>query len=356
MVKYFSSLNYSLANEDTSLEFNLVRYFKSENILSVCGSGSRALPLLHPAAKSLKIVDLVKVQLELGQLRYELVKNLSCHDYKKFFGYPPYRIEDNSDWRKQLINTLNISDELKKGFESHDWNSLLYVGKWESTFVFFSKMVRFLLRSHAQEMFRAKDLQGQRDYFKNAFPWKRWNLLVKLIGNKAMFNALLYKGDFVVKNVPESYFEYYDKAFKHLFNHDLITRSFFMQLLVMGKLVFPEGNLQEVQEECYEDIKTSQASLEFIQSDLISSIKNCQNLDFISLSDVPSYFKANVEKDFLQDIKSHLNIGGIVVMRSYLRVPQADRSGYKDLSEQFKALIDSEKVQMYKIEILQRIN
>ncbi len=354
MVKYFSSLNYSLANEDTRLEFELVRYFKSKNILSVCGSGSRALPLLHPDAQSLKVVDLVQIQLDLGRLRFELMKRLSLEDYKKFFGYAPFQVTDHCEWRKKILEESDISPELLDGFKSNEWSSLLYEGKWEKTFVFFSKIVRSVLGGHSHKMFLVTDLAQQREYFKKSFPWRRWNLLVKLIGNKALFNALLYKGDFVKKNVSDSYYEYYQKAFKHLFYHDLTVNSFFLQLLVRGRVLDSKGNLQEVNDTCFQDIKDSQAEVRFIQSDLLSAIKSCQNLDFISLSDVPSYFQGKIEREFLQDIKPHLKEGGIVVLRSYLRIPDVDRMGFIDLTKDFKSLIDSEKVQMYRIEILQK--
>jgi S-adenosylmethionine-diacylglycerol 3-amino-3-carboxypropyl transferase len=47
--KYFTGLNYTLGNEDTSVEIGLVAKFKPKSIFSVCGSGGRALPLCGEA-------------------------------------------------------------------------------------------------------------------------------------------------------------------------------------------------------------------------------------------------------------------------------------------------------------------
>jgi S-adenosylmethionine-diacylglycerol 3-amino-3-carboxypropyl transferase len=356
MVKYFSSLNYTLANEDSSLEYELVRYFQSQNILSVCGSGSRALPLLHTKAQSLKVVDLVAGQLHLAQLRWHLIKEVRHEDYLKFFGYPPYRTQDHTTWRKELLLKSPVSSELLQEFESKNWQSLLYQGKWEQTFAFFSRLVKKVLGEHSERLFSFQDLKEQQAYLDSDFPWWRWNLLVRLIGNKAFFNALLYKGDFVKKNVPDSYYDYYQRAFRHLFTHDLARRSFFLQLCVLGQIHHAEGNLIEAQAACFQEMKESSAQVEFIQSDLISAIAQCQDLDFISLSDVPSYFQGEMERDFLQIIRPHLKIGGVAVLRSYLRVPQADRSGFKDVACDFGELLSAEKVQMYKIEILKRVS
>ena len=43
-----------------------------------------------------------------------------------------------------------------------------------------------------------------------------------IIGNKKMFNVLLYKGDFVKKNSEKSYFRYYKDAYDHIFENHLL--------------------------------------------------------------------------------------------------------------------------------------
>jgi S-adenosylmethionine-diacylglycerol 3-amino-3-carboxypropyl transferase len=328
-VKYFSQLNYSLGNEDTELEYKLVRHFKSEHIVSVCGSGSRCFPLVHETSKTLHIVDLVAEQLELAQLRLELIKKLEHTEFLKYWGYAPHNLKEDND-------------------------SILYIGKWEKTFKRFSQLVKIVLGKHAGHLFTFDDLNLQRAYFANEFPWRRWNLLVRIIGNKAIFNALLYKGDFVKKNINETYYDYYQKAFKHLFYHDLAKKSFFLQLCMQGEILYPEGNLIEAQSECYTEVKKNIAKtqVQFYQQEIISVLKNLKSIDFVSLSDVPSYFSGELEQNFLQLIKPSLAKGAIVVLRSYLRIPNANQNGFQDISEDFKDLIAAEKVAMYRIQIL----
>jgi S-adenosylmethionine-diacylglycerol 3-amino-3-carboxypropyl transferase len=356
MAKYFSSLNYTYANEDTSLEFELVRYFQSPNILSVCGSGSRALPLLHDKAKILRVVDMVERQLQLARLRYLLIKRIEFDDYLKFLGHTPYHPSDHCQWRQNISHELSIPLELLAEFRSLKWESPLFQGKWEKTFAFLSRLVQLLLGHHARRLFEFTDLSAQRRYLQEEFPWGRWHFLLRILGQRAVFNALLYKGDFVKKNVPVSYFLYYSEAFEHLMQKSLARESFFLQLCFLGEVPYAEGRLIEARPECFSQMKRSQASVEFICGDLIQVIQAGPGLDFISLSDVPSYFAGARERDFLQTVRSHLNPGGVVVLRSYLRVPQADRSGFVDLAPQFSQLISAEKVQMYKIEILQRVS
>jgi S-adenosylmethionine-diacylglycerol 3-amino-3-carboxypropyl transferase len=73
--------------------------------------------------------------------------------------------------------------------------------------------------------------------------------------------------------------------------------------------------------------------------------------DFLSLSDVPSYFQGDLETEFMQRIKPGLSPGAVVVNRYYLRKSECDLDGYVDITENYLKLIELEKVQMYDIRI-----
>jgi S-adenosylmethionine-diacylglycerol 3-amino-3-carboxypropyl transferase len=357
--KYFQSLNYSLGNEDTAFEGNLTLHYSPKKILSVCGSGSRSLPLINKDTNELILVDLSKEQLMLAKLRLESIRCFNYDTFLMFWGYPPYHNNQSTVKRKVLFHELNIEDDVKEYFQdlysSQDWKTILYNGKWERTFKFFSRYVRPLIgRKRVNHLFSFKTLEEQRKYLKQEFPTMRWNLLMTVFGNKALFNALLYKGDFIKKNVEESYFTYYKNAFENLFNNMLFKESFFVQLCFLGSIKYSEGLLYEAKKDVFKRIKENltRVTITFKQTDLISAIKEENNLDFVSLSDVPSYFSGEIETSFLQDIKPHLSKNAIVVNRNYLRVPQADRTGYKDIANEFASLLSQEQVQMYRIEVL----
>ena len=55
---YFNSLNYSLANEDTGLEYELVKRLKPKSIFSITGSGGRFTPLMQEGVEKLFYVDM----------------------------------------------------------------------------------------------------------------------------------------------------------------------------------------------------------------------------------------------------------------------------------------------------------
>ena len=358
-VEYFYDLNYSLANEDTAFEREIVLINNPEKILSVCGSGSRCFPLLHPKARELHIVDLSSQQIYLAKLREQTIKNLEHDDFLKFWGYAPYKTSENCELRKEQYLSFELGDETKKYldnlFEKINWNSPLYYGKWERTFIFFSKIVKkFLGRKTIDTLFSFDTLEAQQAYINKDFPSLRWMIILTILGNKSMFNALLYKGDFINKNVNESYISYYSRAFSHLMIECLTKKSFFLQLCFLGEIEYAEGNLVEAKKDCFEMMKESLQTCKVIyhQNDLISEIKNQKNIEFISLSDVPSYFSGKLEKDFIQDLKPSLEKGALVVNRNYLRVPNANREGFIDIASEYQEAKRLEGVQMYRIEVL----
>lgn len=356
--KYFNKLNYSMANEDSEMERRIVKKLQSKKVLSVCGSGSRALTLLSPIVEKLDCIDLSEAQLGLAALRVELIKELELDDYLKFWGYSPYSPEDNIEFRKETFKALSFEAKeiIEEIFEVNEWTSLLYKGKWENSFSLFGKAVKFLFGSKAHNLFKCENLDEQQAYLKKGFPWKRWNFVIRVIGNRATFNALLYKGDFIKKNIPMPYFDYYSKAFNTLFANGLARDNFFVQLCMLGKIEYKEGSPIETNSDCFGEMKESLNKLTpgFKQKDIVGYLEEQYGYDYISFSDVPSYFSGELEKNFLQKVRPSLAEDGVVVIRSYLRIPEVDRTGYTDITYKFKDEIEQEKTQMYRVEVLQK--
>jgi S-adenosylmethionine-diacylglycerol 3-amino-3-carboxypropyl transferase len=354
--KYFNGLNYTLGNEDTRVEIELVKHYKAKSIFSVCGSGGRALPLCGPGVKDLTLNDLSKEQIYLAMLREASYRQLTHDEFLSFWGYFPYADDNQCDERKSLFQKLNLTFEVKDFF-THVFNelnyrSVLYLGKWERTFFTLSKINRLLLGLDFDRILKFDNLAEQKKYYENQFPHKRWRLVLFLLGNKAIFNALLYKGDFILKNSPQSHFEYYQQAFERLFTTDLAQNSFFLQLCFYGKIQSLAGVPVEASFSSYQRIATSKTVTHYLTEDMISHLsRGTHHYDFLSLSDVPSYFKGDLEENFMQQIRPSLNPGAIVVNRYYLRTPHCHLSGFTDVTDLHRELINLEKVQMYDIRI-----
>lgn len=354
--KYFSGLNYTLGNEDTSVEIGMIKELKPTNVFSICGSGGRSLPLMHESAELLTLSDLSKEQLRLAELRLATYRELTHEQFLIFWGYFPYSDDNHKSERKELLAKVTLTPDTREFFtqvfSEIDFDSLLYLGKWERTFAVFAKINRVLLGVDFDRILRFDNLEEQREYYREKFPMKRWKALIQILGNKAMFNALLYKGDFITKNSPLSHFDYYFQSFERLFTRDLAQKSFFLQLCFYGKIKSLLGVPVEAQKENYERVHKSKTKVDYVQEDFVSYLsRGLKQYDFLSLSDVPSYFQGDLEKEFMQRIKPGLAPGAIIVNRYYLRKSECDLSGYVDITENYLKLIELEKVQMYDIRV-----
>jgi S-adenosylmethionine-diacylglycerol 3-amino-3-carboxypropyl transferase len=176
-----------------------------------------------------------------------------------------------------------------------------------------------------------------------------------MLGNASVFNALLYKGSFPEKNIPGSRRAFYEERYERLFKVGPARENYFLQLSFLGTLLYPEGNPVECLPEVYAAAKSALQStqVEFALGDAVAiASRQERRIDFLSFSDVPSYFKGEMEKHFMQRIRPGLSADAQVVVRNYLHVPEnCDRSGFEDVSRQFSHEILNEKVGVYDVEI-----
>jgi S-adenosylmethionine-diacylglycerol 3-amino-3-carboxypropyl transferase len=356
--KYFQGLNYTLGNEDTTVEIALVDFYKPTKVFSVCGSGGRALPLAGNSVIELTLIDLSPEQILLAKLREATYKQLSYHDFLVFWGYFPFNEKKSAGDRKNIFKRLSLEAEVfelfQMIFEEIEFSSILYLGKWERTFSVLAKINRKILGSDYDGLFKFDRLSDQRLYYANKFPKKRWRLVVFMLGNKALFNALLYKGHFIKKNVHGSHFDFYVAAFERLFTNCLARNSFFLNLCFYGQIHSNAGIPVEAQLESYTRIKESTSKIFYLSLDLVTHLSlGNKKYDFLSLSDVPSYFLGDLEVNYMQKIKPSLLPGAIVVIRYYLRIAHCDLSGFVDVTTEHQEVISAEKVQMYDIRVYQ---
>ncbi len=358
MSEYFQSLNYTLANEDTNFEMALLPK-NAKAIASVNGSGSRSLPLMAYGPDLLWTIDISPQQLELSKLRLETIRALNHSEFLQFWGYhAQHHLE-----RKKIFGNLNLTGDSRQYFTriftELDWQELLYQGKWEKTFQKLATVNKVLTGDSGAGLFECRTLEDQRDYFVSKFPMMRWNTVVALLGSATVFNALLYKGHFPKPNVSDNMFQFYLQSFRKLFLNTLARENFFLQLCFFGKIVHPEAIPCEGRSEIFAGVKNAigKTTVEFKSGDLIETLSSAPTaFDFVSLSDVPSYFSGEREKNFLQEIKKSVQPGGLVVLRSYRHRPEGfSTAGYQDVTSQYSEQIRNERVGVYVIEIFKKL-
>jgi S-adenosylmethionine-diacylglycerol 3-amino-3-carboxypropyl transferase len=306
----------------------------------------------------LSCIDLSLSQLRLTELRIETLRSLTPKDYLAFFDYPPFQISPAD--RKRLFHRISLQAETaqywSRVFESLDWRSVLYEGGWERTFARLSRINQLVTGQAGRDLFRCRDLSCQRDYIRDHFPHAAWSAVMRFLGQASVFNALLYKGQFPKSNLDGPVHQFYRSAFKRLFHNGLARENFFLQIVFLGRLIYPEGNPFDARLEVLEQAKLalSHTKIHYINDDVLRALASSPlPVEFLSLSDVPSYFSGALERDYLQVLRRQLSARATVVQRFYLHLPTGtDRSGFEDISSCFLKEIDSEKVQVYRIEIL----
>lgn len=356
---YFDSLNYTIGNEDTTLELEILPE-EAQHIFAIAGSGSRIIPLLVKNPRLITCIDSSKEQLSITELRIATLRELDYDDFLTFWGYPSEKVATNK--RKSVFDNLVISSQAREimnlFFEKNNWGSLLYAGKWEKTFKKLSRVNRIITKEKGLGIFNYQTQEEQAKYFKLKFPRKAWSFVIFLLGNAVVFNSMLYKGTFPKKNISESLYSFYVKRFDYLFKQDLARKNYFLQLLFFGELRFPEGLPLECNKEIFFKAKNGlqKTQIKYMLGDAITEAsRSSVPIDFLSLSDIPSYLKAPREQSFLQEIKNNISPGGIIVNRYYLRHPEnLNFDGYQNIAAKFKEAISKEKIQMYSFGIYQK--
>lgn len=353
---YFQALNYTLANEDTSLELEMLPQ-GVDHVWSVAGSGGRVLPLLAKSPAHVTCVDLVQEQLYLTELRVEAARVLSHTEYLAFWGYPPEPADPGQ--REALFKKIRLSGPAREYFEAlyrHlKWETLLYEGRWEKTFAKLSRLNGKFTGAKGRALFDCKTREQHFAYLEREFPNAAWNAVLFLLGNATVFNALLYKGHFPKKNIEGSLYRFYKSAFERLFSQGPARESFFLQIVFFGRILWREGNPVECDPRVYASVQGAldKATIEYRKGNIVDEIAaNRRPVDFFSFSDVPSYFSGALEKGFWQKISAGLAPGALVVVRNYLHVPRdPDLTGYETVTDRYSEAMAREKVQMYSVDV-----
>jgi S-adenosylmethionine-diacylglycerol 3-amino-3-carboxypropyl transferase len=248
---------------------------------------------------------------------------------------------------------------LEERLRGTGFRSPLLEGRWERTFIGFSKLARMIMGvGRIERLFSCTDHAEQTELIRKEWSGFRWQSLIALAGNARTFNSLLYSGDFPSNNTGIGYVTYYRRAFDRLFSQGLVRDNFFLQLTLLGELRFPGGLPPETDPEIYSEARKvlNELELDWVEGDLVSGLSSARGVDFVSFSNVASYFKPPVEQDFLQTIAPGLSPGARVVLRHYLHRPEGlARGGFRDMTQEFRESIERERMQMYEIEVLERM-
>ncbi len=356
MSRYFKALNYTLGDEDSRLELALLPD-RSKNVVAIAGSGARVLPLLAKDPGRLVCVDILAEQLSLLRLRLALLSDLDRCAFLSFLGY---RVGMDAPSRRALFRKLALPSPdrelLAHYFDAIAWGPLIYSGRFERMLLTLHNIVSALTGKAGRDIFDAVDMDEQREYYRSRFPHLRWKAVLALLGNSTVLNSLLYSGDFPRNNLGISTFSRYEEIFRHLFTEIPVRTSFFLQMLFLGRIVHDEGLPPECDVHVYSAARRALPHCEIViaQSDAIDHVAGLYGVDFVSISDVPSFLPDDRARSFLQRMRASLSPAALVVARGHMRVAHPDQDGFEDVSAAHVDVLACESTGLWKTSIYQR--
>ncbi|NOK36003.1 DUF3419 family protein [Corallococcus exercitus] len=352
MTTYFKHLNYTLGDEDAQAEMDMLQPH-AQHVLAIADCGSRIVPLLAKAPARVTCVDISPEQLAVARLRLALLRTVDATVYSDFLGYTGNMAPSE---RQALFRRLPLEARdaavLEQMMERIQWGCLVYEGKFERMLIMLSKVTRAVLGSACDRLFEHDSVAAQAAYFRDEFPHFRWKAVLGLLGNSNALNSLLYKGDFPEKNIPKSYFRIYADIFDRLITGMPARESFFLQLIFLGRIRYREGLPIECRADVYEQAQRHirDCDVRFVEGDVLQSFgATGGGIDFLSLSDVPSFLPDDLAARCLQLAHSHMRRGGLAVIRGHVRLVKPDLTGYVDVSDRYKGIVDRETTGLWHI-------
>ncbi|HZM76541.1 MAG TPA: DUF3419 family protein [Candidatus Limnocylindrales bacterium] len=326
MSSYFEGLNYSLANEDSQIESDLLP-LGVPSVLAVAGSGARVLPLLAKAPATLTVIDLNPVQLALTELRIVLAKSAQRSEFLEFLGYR----ETSAARRLEIFRSLPLSEETQALCQSQAdrWapGGWIYLGKWERHFLKLNRMLRSILGQRIDQIFAAPDLTAQIHAYERH--WRRgvFRTFLKVFASDFVFNKFLYRGHFAGSRTDRTEtrptWQFLEEEFDRIFRTRLVRQSFFLQLMFLGKVAYEEGLPTETDVKVLAAVQSSPTQISYAAENLLESIAHAP-YDFYSLSDTLSYLPSADAHAVLSRVHPATPDGARLIFRSFLRAPAVE--------------------------------
>jgi S-adenosylmethionine-diacylglycerol 3-amino-3-carboxypropyl transferase len=361
--KYFSDLNYTLANEDTQIEYDLCPE-NLDSIFSISGSGARCLPLIARNPKQMLIVDMSPAQLFLCELRFQAAKVLTYEEWLFFLGYRGALSSGSplGDSRLELFKKIELSKDAREYWTKSQaaWlpRGFILLGRWENHFQKLGQFFRNFLGSNFTPIFNAQSLAEQIEIYMQVWPKFRWKSFLRIAASEYVFNKYLYKGHFSGQSKRRTDarppYKFIEEEFHRVFTTQLVRRNYFMQILFLGEIRYQEGLPFEAHREIFERVKGSQTKVTYKSGDLVQLLPS-EAFDFISLSDTISYLPTDAAKNLLQTLHQKTKPDSRMVIRSFLRAPaEMNSQGWEILADEQKKAHQSDGTSVYQFHIFQK--
>ncbi|PIS12111.1 MAG: hypothetical protein COT73_00495, partial [Bdellovibrio sp. CG10_big_fil_rev_8_21_14_0_10_47_8] len=315
------------------------------------------LPLVHSGINSIRIIDVSQRQLELTQIRWASAKFLARPQFLELLGYSPTSAEKRIESLKSLPLPSSIKESWIENANLWAPRGFLFIGRWEHFLIRLGEIFRSLSFCDFTELFETKTLEEQKIYMQTQWPAIRLRLFLRLVASPLVFHRMLYKGALNGGRSAESLATILIQSFESLLSKIRARESFFLQMLFLGSLPYPEGWPAETHTNVINAVQNFQGKVIFENTDLVTAMES--DFDFASVSDVISYLDPRQLALFFEALQKKVDPSQNVacVARSFLKHPAtpAELEPYLQKKEAQEAQ-NTDNTGVYRFHIYRSVN
>lgn len=295
---FYNRLNYSLGNEDWSVEAQALRITPGNKVLCVTASGDRPLHLLLSDCESVLSIDMNPIQNYLLELKIAALAYLDYEEYLAFLGCT------ESSHRLSTFHKIksHLSSNAKAYWEHHKKmiaKGIIYQGRVEKLTFYGAKFIYFVRRKEINTLLSFDDPNKQREYVSEKWDTKWWRKFFDIFLNPHLMKIILNDPgvisyiDPAIK--PGQYI--YQRMLKYLHRYPA-KKSALIQLVLTGR-VLKDAYFPYLTFAGFTKIRSNVHKLNFHTGNIIDYIHQAEphQFDRFSMSDIASYMsQENFEK------------------------------------------------------------
>ena len=290
----FDFVRYANSWEDADVLLDGLSPKPGGRFLSIASGGDNSFSLLVTNPAFIVATDINPVQLKLVAVKKVAIQCLSREDYLGFIGLQPSTVR----WEiyKKISHVLPY--ETRKYWNNRKQlieSGLIFNGKFEKYFLFFSKWILPLIHSNKRvcELLAEKTGEEQRKfYYKKWDNWK-WKYFFKLFFNRLILgNCGRDPAFFKEVDIPVSK-SIFQKAGAYLTSTE-VQNNYMLHFILTGSFggVLPHY----VRPENYHKIKTNIEKLVIAEGPAQNAMKKYGEFDYFNLSDIFEYMDMSTFK------------------------------------------------------------
>lgn len=339
---FFSELNYSSVNEDSSSEAKALAIRQTDRVLCVTGSGSRTLDLLIQQPAEIISIDLNPTQNYLLQLKLAAIQVLSLNEYKLFTGIQTATHKtDASQYRLKTYQSLiELLDQDTRLFWNRNLkkiqNGIYLSGRWEHYLKLSTYLLRKLRKKTIHKLLEQNSTEDQYNYWKKHWDNLAWRTYLKLLSNRLVWKYLLKEPgiNFVDRqfNISEYMFKRFDNAAKNILFRD----SAFIRFLFTANFESDNALPRYLTETNYRLLQPEKVTIITEKIDDFLMTNSGKKIDCFSVSDVGSYMNKDNHLQFWQLLSTQAAENARILERQFLNKRNPDSYPNNRLTRDFK--------------------